>query len=133
MFKKNIIFYSDFILIRVRSLETEVSQLGDANADLVAAKRKVEVERDELVEELAGKPGFPTEEKKRYEDQIEALMEELEEERGNVEVTNDKLKKTQLQVNFLLYYAWNAVSLLLRFVAESSALLLNFLILLSKV
>uniref|UniRef100_A0A158R4M4 Myosin motor domain-containing protein n=1 Tax=Syphacia muris TaxID=451379 RepID=A0A158R4M4_9BILA len=86
---------------KVRTLESEVSQLNDANSQLANAKRKVEAERDELAEELSTKPSISLEDKKRYEDRILAISEELEEERNNLELCNDKLKKAQAQIESL--------------------------------
>ncbi|KAJ6658902.1 hypothetical protein lerEdw1_019538 [Lerista edwardsae] len=64
------------------------------------AKRQAQQERDELADEIAnssGKGALALEEKRRLEARIAQLEEELEEEQGNTELVNDRLKKANLQ------------------------------------
>ena len=58
------------------------------------ARRAIEAERDELLEELNNNTSAKTavaEERKRWEAQIAALEEELEEERTQTELMQDKV------------------------------------------
>lgn len=76
-----------------------MNQLTETNTQLNLVKRKVEIERDDLAEELATKSaGIGIEEKKRLEAKIVELEEVIEEEQSNAELLNDKLKKAQNQV-----------------------------------
>lgn len=68
---------------------------------LSAQKRQVESERDELEETRGRSGGLNIDEKRRLEDKIAALEEELEEEQSNVELAVDKQRKAQSQVNFI--------------------------------
>ncbi|KFO36728.1 Myosin-9 [Fukomys damarensis] len=66
------------------------------------AKRQAQQERDELADEIAnssGKGALALEEKRRLEARIAQLEEELEEEQGNTELINDRLKKANLQID----------------------------------
>lgn len=79
--------------------------LGSLWQELAAAeraKRQAQQERDELADEIAnssGKGALALEEKRRLEARIAQLEEELEEEQGNTELINDRLKKANLQVS----------------------------------
>uniref|UniRef100_A0A915BH58 Uncharacterized protein n=3 Tax=Parascaris univalens TaxID=6257 RepID=A0A915BH58_PARUN len=87
---------------KVRALEGEVNQLTETNTQLNLVKRKVEMERDDLAEELAAKSvSVGIEEKKRLEAKIVELEEVIEEEQSSAELLNDKLKKAQNQVETL--------------------------------
>lgn len=46
------------------------------------------------------------EEKRRLEARIAQLEEELEEEQGNMELLNDRFRKTNIQVNRLCMSTW---------------------------
>ncbi|WP_459741145.1 hypothetical protein, partial [Pseudomonas aeruginosa] len=64
--------------------------------------RQAQQERDELADEIAnssGKGALALEEKRRLEARIAQLEEELEEEQGNTELINDRLKKANLQID----------------------------------
>ncbi|KAJ1353295.1 Myosin N-terminal SH3-like domain [Parelaphostrongylus tenuis] len=88
---------------RLRVAETEISRLSGDLSTSQNARRKIEAERDDLVEELSSlRQGvFGQEEKNRYEQRITDLQEMLGEEQSNNELVNDKLRKAQAQVEQL--------------------------------
>uniref|UniRef100_A0A3P8VD46 Myosin-10-like n=1 Tax=Cynoglossus semilaevis TaxID=244447 RepID=A0A3P8VD46_CYNSE len=89
---------------KLKSLEAEILQLQEDHAASERARRHAEQERDELADEISnsvsGKSSL-LEEKRRLEARISQLEEELEEEQGNMEMINDRLRKTTLQVEGL--------------------------------
>ncbi|KAK6044260.1 M protein repeat protein [Cooperia oncophora] len=65
---------------------------------LTSQKRQLEQEKDEL-EEHRGRGGtFSSEEKRRMEQKLAQLEEELEEEQNNAEIAIDKQRKAQQQI-----------------------------------
>ncbi|TKC34990.1 hypothetical protein EI555_021483, partial [Monodon monoceros] len=87
---------------KLKSMEAEMIQLQEDLAAAERAKRQAQQERDELADEMAnssGKGALALEEKRRLEARIAQLEEELEEEQGNTELVNDRLKKANLQVS----------------------------------
>ncbi|XP_022620726.1 myosin-10 isoform X3 [Seriola dumerili] len=89
---------------KLKSLEAEILQLQEDHAASERARRHAEQERDELADEISnsvsGKSSL-LEEKRRLEARIAQLEEELEEEQGNMEMLNDRFRKTTLQVESL--------------------------------
>uniref|UniRef100_G1SL68 Myosin-9 n=1 Tax=Oryctolagus cuniculus TaxID=9986 RepID=G1SL68_RABIT len=82
--------------------QLEMIQLQEELAAAERAKRQAQQERDELADEIAnssGKGALALEEKRRLEARIAQLEEELEEEQGNTELVNDRLKKANLQID----------------------------------
>uniref|UniRef100_A0A2K5HRM1 Myosin-9 n=1 Tax=Colobus angolensis palliatus TaxID=336983 RepID=A0A2K5HRM1_COLAP len=87
---------------KLKSMEAEMIQLQEELAAAERAKRQAQQERDELADEIAnssGKGALALEEKRRLEARIAQLEEELEEEQGNTELINDRLKKANLQID----------------------------------
>uniref|UniRef100_A0A0R3PLV3 Myosin motor domain-containing protein n=1 Tax=Angiostrongylus costaricensis TaxID=334426 RepID=A0A0R3PLV3_ANGCS len=95
---------------RLRVAETDISRLSEDLSSCQAARRKIEAERNDLVEELASirKGVLGQEEKNRYERRITDLQEMLDEEQASNELANDKLRKAQAQV--VLQYFHNSGS-----------------------
>jgi myosin protein heavy chain len=89
---------------RVKSLEAELLQLQEDLAASERSRKAVQAERDELADELAnggaGKASW-LDEKRRLEQRIAQLEEELDEEQNNVELSNDRARKNALQVETL--------------------------------
>uniref|UniRef100_A0A7N8X8D4 Myosin, heavy chain 10, non-muscle n=1 Tax=Mastacembelus armatus TaxID=205130 RepID=A0A7N8X8D4_9TELE len=89
---------------KLKSLEAEILQLQEDHAASERARRHAEQERDELADEISnsacGKSSL-LEEKRRLEARIAQLEEELEEEQGNMEMLNDRFRKTTMQVDSL--------------------------------
>ncbi|EPB80897.1 myosin head [Ancylostoma ceylanicum] len=86
---------------RLRSAEAENQRLSEANEMLTSQKRQLEQDKDEL-EELRGRGGsFSSEEKRRLEQKLAQLEEELEEEQNNAEIAIDKQRKAQQQLEQL--------------------------------
>uniref|UniRef100_A0A8B9ZL91 Myosin-9 n=1 Tax=Anas platyrhynchos TaxID=8839 RepID=A0A8B9ZL91_ANAPL len=83
---------------KLKSMEAEMIQLQEELAAAERAKRQAQQERDELADEIANSSALAMEEKRRLEARIAQLEEELEEEQGNTEIINDRLKKANLQV-----------------------------------
>uniref|UniRef100_A0A0K0CV88 Myosin_tail_1 domain-containing protein n=1 Tax=Angiostrongylus cantonensis TaxID=6313 RepID=A0A0K0CV88_ANGCA len=88
---------------RLRVAEADISRLSEDLSSCQTARRKIEVERNDLVEELASirKGVLGQEEKNRYERRITDLQEMLDEEQASNELANDKLRKAQAQVEQL--------------------------------
>ncbi|XP_045690789.1 myosin-9 isoform X2 [Phyllostomus hastatus] len=92
---------------KLKSMEAEMIQLQEELAAAERAKRQAQQERDELADEIANSRGkgeqrrvaLALEEKRRLEARIAQLEEELEEEQGNTELVNDRLKKANLQID----------------------------------
>ncbi|VDK54241.1 unnamed protein product [Gongylonema pulchrum] len=73
--------------------------MSETNMQLTTERRRAERERDDAIEELSVKRGLINiEDKKRLEAKIYELEEQLEEEQNSNELSNDKLKKAQIQV-----------------------------------
>ncbi|TRY55599.1 hypothetical protein DNTS_021482, partial [Danionella cerebrum] len=89
---------------KLKSLEAEVLQLQEDLASSERARRHAEQERDELADEISnsasGKAAL-LDEKRRLEARIAQLEEELEEEQSNMELLNDRFRKTTMQVDTL--------------------------------
>ncbi|KAG7214533.1 hypothetical protein INR49_023048 [Caranx melampygus] len=85
---------------KAKSLEAELMQLQEELAAAERGKKQAEAERDELSDELAsnssGKSAL-ADEKRRLEAKISQLEEELEEEQSNMEILNDRLRKSSQQ------------------------------------
>ncbi|CAD5230543.1 unnamed protein product [Bursaphelenchus okinawaensis] len=80
---------------RMRQAEGEVVRLQEANESLSAQKRKLEAERDEL-EEMRSKLGSLTgEDKRRFENQIAQLKDELDESENAAAEWQDKWRRAQ--------------------------------------
>ncbi|EFO26078.1 myosin [Loa loa] len=87
---------------KLKSLVDELARATETNMQLTADRRRAERERDDAVEELGVKSSLmSTEDKKRLETKIHELEELLEEEQNNSELSNDKLKKAQIQLETL--------------------------------
>ncbi|KAL2101524.1 hypothetical protein ACEWY4_003285 [Coilia grayii] len=88
---------------RAKAMETDLMQLQEELAATERARKQAESERDELADELANNSGrsLNSEDKRRLDAKIAHLEEELEEEQGNMESLNDKLRRSMLQVDQL--------------------------------
>uniref|UniRef100_A0A8C1QAK3 Myosin, heavy chain 10, non-muscle n=1 Tax=Cyprinus carpio TaxID=7962 RepID=A0A8C1QAK3_CYPCA len=84
---------------KLKSLEAEILQLQEDLASSERARRHAEQERDELADEISnsasGKAAL-LDEKRRLEARIAQLEEELEEEQSNMELLNDRFRKTTI-------------------------------------
>lgn len=84
---------------KLKQLETDFLEMQEGLAAAERARRTIEQERDELFEELNSNSAVKAaiaEERKRWEAQIAALEEELEEERTQTELMQDKVSKDQI-------------------------------------
>uniref|UniRef100_A0A8C8I4X6 Myosin heavy chain 10 n=1 Tax=Oncorhynchus tshawytscha TaxID=74940 RepID=A0A8C8I4X6_ONCTS len=84
---------------KLKSLEAEVLQLHEDLAASERARRHAEQERDELADEISNSTSGKSalmDEKRRLEARIAQLEEELEEEQGNMELLNDRFRKTTI-------------------------------------
>ncbi|XP_067353630.1 myosin-10-like isoform X2 [Channa argus] len=89
---------------KLKSLEAELLQLQEDQAASERARRHAEQERDELADEISNSASGKSsllEEKRRLEARIAQLEEELEEGQGNMEMLNDRFRKTNMQVESL--------------------------------
>ncbi|CAI4226603.1 unnamed protein product [Auanema sp. JU1783] len=88
---------------RVRHLEGEITRLGDELNLATQGRKKAEAERDDLLDEVrAVKNGqLGQEEKRRFERRIADLEDQLDEEQTSHEVTAEKMKQAQTQVEKL--------------------------------
>ncbi|XP_033983019.1 myosin-10-like isoform X1 [Trematomus bernacchii] len=89
---------------KLKSLEAEIVQLHEDLAASERGRRHAEQERDELQDEISNSTSGKSalmEEKRRLEARIAQLEEELEEEQGNMELLNDRFRKTNMQVDTL--------------------------------
>uniref|UniRef100_A0A096LX70 Myosin, heavy chain 10, non-muscle n=1 Tax=Poecilia formosa TaxID=48698 RepID=A0A096LX70_POEFO len=90
---------------KFKNLEAEILQLHEDYAASERARRHAEQERDELADEIsnsaAGNRSSLLEEKRRLEARIAQLEEEIEEEQGNMELLNDRFRKSSTQVDTL--------------------------------
>ena len=87
---------------KLKQLETEFLKMQEDLAAAERARRAIEQERDELLEELNSNSAVKAaiaEERKRWEAQIAALEEELEEERTQSELMQDKVKTISRKTN----------------------------------
>uniref|UniRef100_A0A671TF95 Myosin, heavy chain 10, non-muscle n=1 Tax=Sparus aurata TaxID=8175 RepID=A0A671TF95_SPAAU len=86
---------------KLKGLEAEILQLQEDHAASERARRHAEQERDELADEISNSASGKSsllEEKRRLEARISQLEEELEEEQGNMELLNDRFRKTNMQL-----------------------------------
>ncbi|NXK98862.1 MYH10 protein, partial [Formicarius rufipectus] len=86
---------------KLKGLEAEILQLQEEFAASERARRHAEQERDELADEIANSASGKSallDEKRRLEARIAQLEEELEEEQSNMELLNERFRKTTLQV-----------------------------------
>uniref|UniRef100_UPI003AB05DA8 myosin-10-like n=1 Tax=Centroberyx gerrardi TaxID=166262 RepID=UPI003AB05DA8 len=89
---------------KLKGLEAEILQLQEDHAASERARRHAEQERDELADEISNSASGKSsllDEKRRLEARIAQLEEELEEEQGNMELLNDRFRKTTMQVDTL--------------------------------
>ncbi|XP_046959297.1 myosin heavy chain, non-muscle isoform X1 [Vanessa cardui] len=89
---------------RVKALEAEALQHAEELAAAERARRHAEAERDDRDDELTAtgaKVTLLVDEKKRLEARIAALEEDLDEEQSNNEILNDRLRKSQNQIDQL--------------------------------
>uniref|UniRef100_A0A8C9THD4 Myosin heavy chain 10 n=1 Tax=Scleropages formosus TaxID=113540 RepID=A0A8C9THD4_SCLFO len=86
---------------KLKSLEAEILQLQEDLAASERGRRHAEQERDELADEIANSATALLDEKRRLEARIAQLEEELEEEQSNMELLNDRFRKTTMQVDTL--------------------------------
>ncbi|XP_062388682.1 myosin-11 [Sardina pilchardus] len=88
---------------RAKAIETDFMQLQEELAAAERARKQAETERDEMADELASNSGktMNSEDKRRLDAKIAQLEEELEEEQGNVESVNEKLRRSIQQVDQL--------------------------------
>ncbi|XP_072298383.1 myosin heavy chain, embryonic smooth muscle isoform-like [Eucyclogobius newberryi] len=90
---------------KFKSHEAEVMQLHEDLAASERGRRHAEQERDELQDEISNSTSGKLallKEKLCLEDRIVQLEEELEEEQANMELLNDRFRKTTLQVDSLI-------------------------------
>lgn len=89
---------------RCKSLEAEVMQLQEDLAASERARKAIQAEKDELLEEInsgsASKNAW-LEEKRRLEARIAELQDEVEDESNNAMVATDRMNRTLLQVEQL--------------------------------
>ncbi|XP_031421345.1 myosin-11 isoform X2 [Clupea harengus] len=88
---------------RAKAMETDFMQLQEELAAAERARKQAETERDEMGDELTSNSGksINSEDKRRLDGKIAQLEEELEEEQGNLETLNDKLRRSMQQVDQL--------------------------------
>ncbi|KAG7269945.1 hypothetical protein CRUP_005562 [Coryphaenoides rupestris] len=85
---------------KLKTLEAEILQLHEDLASSERGRRHAEQERDELQDEISNSTSGKSallEEKRRQEARIAQLEEELEEEQGNMELLNERFRKTSMQ------------------------------------
>ncbi|XP_048846826.1 myosin-10-like isoform X2 [Brienomyrus brachyistius] len=89
---------------KLKNLEAEILQLQEDLAASERARRHAEQERDEFADEISNSASGKSallEEKRKLEARIVQLEEELEEEQSNMELLNDRFRKTTMQVDTL--------------------------------
>uniref|UniRef100_A0A8U8CHT8 Uncharacterized protein n=1 Tax=Geospiza parvula TaxID=87175 RepID=A0A8U8CHT8_GEOPR len=89
---------------KLKSLEAEILQLQEVRWKSKRFVFLVPQERDELADEIANSASGKSallDEKRRLEARIAQLEEELEEEQSNMELLNERFRKTTLQVDTL--------------------------------
>jgi len=87
---------------KLKALETDFAQMQEDLGGAERARRAIETERDELMEELNNNSTVQKairEERAKFELQIAALEDELEEERTQTELMQDKVKRGNLVVD----------------------------------
>jgi len=86
---------------KLKTLEGEFMQMQEDLGAAERARRAIEQERDELLEDLNNNQNAKTmfaDERKKYESAIANLEDELEEERTQTELMQDKVKRANLQL-----------------------------------
>jgi myosin protein heavy chain len=86
---------------KLKNLENEFMQMQEDLGAAERARRAIEQERDELLEELNNNTAAKNavaEERKKFENTVANLEEELEEERTQTELMQDKVKRANLQL-----------------------------------
>ncbi|XP_076852214.1 uncharacterized protein myh11b isoform X2 [Brachyhypopomus gauderio] len=88
---------------RAKTMEANITHLQEELAGVERARKQVEAERDDLIEQQTSNSGrsVSSEERHRLESRIKHLEEELEEEQGNVASLNDRLRRSVQQVDQL--------------------------------
>lgn len=86
---------------KLRSSETENRTLTEANEALLQQKRNLEMTIEELEDAKSKGGSISSDEKRRLDQKISQLEEELEEEQSNAEIAMDKQRKAQLQLEQL--------------------------------
>ena len=79
---------------KLKNLEGDFMQMQEDLSAAERARRSIETERDELLEELNNNTAAKNavaEERKRFEAQLAALEEDLEEERTQTELMQEKV------------------------------------------
>ena len=80
---------------KLKNLEGDFLQMQEDLSAAERARRSIETERDELLEELNNNTAAKSavaEERKRFEAQLNALEEDLEEERTQTELMQEKVR-----------------------------------------
>lgn len=85
---------------RARNCEDEIKRLNADVQAISSSKRKAEAERDELIEEVATlrASSFSNEEKRRLEAKVLDLEDQLDEETSANELSQEKIRKAQQQL-----------------------------------
>ncbi|XP_065065923.1 myosin-10-like isoform X1 [Rhopilema esculentum] len=86
---------------KLKALEADFMQMQEDLSSAERARKAIEAERDELLEEINNNStnrNLMAEEKKRLEAQINQLDEDLEEERTQNELMQEKVKRANLQM-----------------------------------
>lgn len=96
--------HRNFFNFRLQIAENEISLLNETNVQLKNEKRLIEHEYDELKELLKGKENSNQEERKRLASRIIELQDTIDEEQNKNDIANDTLRRTQIQVIFILCY-----------------------------
>ncbi|KRZ80061.1 Myosin heavy chain, non-muscle, partial [Trichinella papuae] len=89
---------------RIRTAESDAAAAQSQLESAVSARKVAESERDELFDQLHevnARGALSTEERRRFEEKIRALEEELEDEGSSLELSNEKLRKAHMQVDHL--------------------------------
>ncbi|KRY78775.1 Myosin heavy chain, non-muscle [Trichinella pseudospiralis] len=89
---------------RIRTAESDAAAAQSQLENAVSARKVAESERDELFDQLHevnARGALSTEERRRFEEKIRALEEELEDESNSLELSNEKLRKAHMQVDHL--------------------------------
>ncbi|KRX47969.1 Myosin heavy chain, non-muscle [Trichinella murrelli] len=89
---------------RIRTAESDAAAAQSQLESAVSARKVAESERDELFDQLHevnARGALATEERRRFEEKIRALEEELEDEGSSLELSNEKLRKAHMQLDHL--------------------------------
>ena len=92
---------------KVKNLEADLLQLQEDLASSERSRKIIEAERDELQDEIGNNSSSASsliEDKRRLEQRIAQLEEELDEEQSNTELLADRARKNALQVRLLCFY-----------------------------